>query len=138
MSIHRIIRVGAIVALLFGPTAVAVLADLSTPEATLDGYIDSLKNGDASGVLKRYHGINEFTLPRPIPIQEYSIEQKITFTALEVAEWNGKGIVPRAQIGDIEFHVKELIDGMEQMYSYALRNYEGVWQIYSHYAWGVD
>jgi hypothetical protein len=115
-----------------------VAADLSSPEATLAGYIDSLRKGSVSGVLERFHGITEFKLPRSVPIQEYKIVKKVIFGPSEVENWNGHGIVPPAQLGDIELHVSEIVDGNEVLFSYNFRNFSGSWKIYSHSAWDED
>jgi len=118
--------------------AAAVAADLSSPEATLADYIESLRKGDVNGVLERYEGITKFHLPQPIPIQRYSTVKKVIFTSTEVADWNAKGIVPPAKIGDVELQVSERINDKEYMFSYNFRNMSGSWKIIAHSAWGVD
>ncbi len=114
------------------------LVDLSSPEATLAGYIASLQHGNVKGVLDRYDGIKEFHLPRPIPIDKYQIVKKITYGRKEVTTWNDKGIRPASAIGDVELQVNEWINGKEQLFSYNFRSFNGSWKMISHSAWGVD
>ena len=126
------------VALTISTAAAAVAADLSSPEATLAGYIESLRKGNVNGVLERYEGITKFHLPKPIPIQRYSIIKKVTFTSTEVADWNANGIVPPAKIGDVELQVSERVNDKEYMFSYNFRNMRGSWKIIAYSAWGAD
>lgn len=117
---------------------IKLLIDLSSPEATLAGYIESLRQGNVKGVLDRYDGIKEFQLSRPIPIDKYQIVKKITYGKKEVTSWNDKGIRPAAAIGDVELQVNEWINGKEQLYSYNFRLFNRSWKMISHSAWGVD
>lgn len=114
-------------------------ADLSAPEITLNGYIESLRNGNLAGVKERYFPSDiDFYLPDPIPIKSYVIIKKITFGKKEVERWNSQGTIPQAKIGDVELQVKEWIGTTGRMVSYFLRNYDGKWKIFSHSAWKVD
>jgi hypothetical protein len=104
----------------------------------LAGYIESLREGDLAGVLERYHGTTDFYLPHPIPIKEYKIVKKITYGTKEVEDWNQKGVVPPAELGDVELQVRETIDGKEQIFFYNLRRVRGSWKIIAHSAEGID
>jgi hypothetical protein len=109
--------------------------DLSSPEATLAGYIESLRQGDVEGVLARYHGTKDFYLPGPLTIEDYEIVTKITFGKKEVQEWNGQKIIPAAKVGDVQLDVKQLRGDDSQMYSYFLREITGKWKLIAHYGW---
>lgn len=112
--------------------------DLSSPEATLAGYIESLRHGNVEGVLARYHNVDQFRLPGRLRIEKYEIVNKIIFGNKEVEEWNGKGIIPSAKVGDVQLDVRESIDGRDQMFSYNFRKIDGSWKLICHFAWGVD
>ena len=91
--------------------------DLSSPEATLAGYIESIRQGDVEGVLARYHNTKEFYLPGPMSIENYEIVKKIIFRTKEVQEWNEQEIIPAAKAGDVQLDVREHRAGYSQMYS---------------------
>ena len=107
--------------------------DLSSPEVTLAGYIESLRQSDVEGVLARHHGAKEFYLPGPLTIENFEIVTKITFGEKEVQEWNGQG-----KVGDVQLDVRELIAGHNQMFSYFFREIEGKWKLIAHYGWDAD
>lgn len=112
--------------------------DLSSPKATLAGYIESLGLGDVEGVLARHHTAKEFYLPGPLRIDGYEIITKITFKEKEMQEWNGQRIIPAAKVGDVQLDVKEHIADNDQMYSYFFREIDGQWKLIAHYSWDVD
>ena len=112
--------------------------DLSSPEATLAGYIESLRHGNVEGVLARYHNADQFYLPSPLPIENYEIVNKIILGNKEVQEWNRKRIIPAAKLGDVQLDVRERVAGRDQMFSYNFRKIDGRWKLISHSAWGVD
>jgi hypothetical protein len=121
------------------PETVFAGVDLSSPETTLAGYIESLRKGDSAGVRARYFPSDiDFFLAYPIAIERYEIVKRIVFGKKEVERWNSLGIMPQAKLGDVELQVKEWIGGTERMFSYYLRNIHGKWKIFSHSAWGVD
>jgi len=62
--------------------------DLSSPEAALAGYIESLRHGNVEGVLARYHNADWFHLPGPVSIEDYEVVNKVIFGAKEVEAWN--------------------------------------------------
>lgn len=108
-------------------------AELSSPESTLEGYINALRNGDSSGVSRRFLD-GGFKLKAPIPIESYSIVRKYEFGQKEVDEWQA---IPPAKIGDVGLDVRETRESGELMISYWLRNVEGEWKVFSLAAWGA-
>ena len=126
-----------IVILFSSNTSAGEPVDLSSPEATLSGYLKCFENANVECVLKRYHGIKRFQINEAHTI-EYKIIKKIIYGPKKVEAWNSKGIVPSSQIGDVELQVREKFLGYEGMWSYNFRNINGKWYIISHSAWGVD
>ena len=106
--------------------------DMSSPEATLAGYIDSLRSGNASGVLERYEG-RGFYIHEPSSIQEYKVVKKIIYGVQEIEAWGDA--TPEVKLGDVEFQVSQIEDGAEYMYSYWFRNSRNTWKMYSHVRW---
>lgn len=114
-------------------------ASFATPEGTLKTYIDALRDGNHPLIVECFEPpAYNFWLEKPVPITRYSILKCITYGPKEVAEWNGMGIMPPAQEGDVELEVERIEYGKCQMYSYNLRLYGKMWKIISHCAWGVD
>ena len=88
--------------------------------------------------MARYHNVDQFYLPRPMSIENYEIVNKIIFGTKEVQEWNGRGIIPAAKVGDVQLDVRDRIAGRDQMFSYNFREIDGRWKLISHSAWGVN
>ncbi len=118
-------------------TGATEIVDLSSPEATLSGYLKCFEKADVECVLKRYHGIKSFQIQKAHTI-EYKIIKKLTYGQKEVEAWNSKGIKPVSEIGDVELQVQEEFSDYNGMWSYNFRNINGKWYIISHSAWGVD
>ena len=113
--------------------------DFSSPESTLEIYINALRTGDKKTLLKCLHPIpSSFNLPGPEKIDSYSIKRKIVFGKKEVDEWNSKGIIPSVQIGDIDCHVEQIEDGEARMYSYTFRNISREWKIITFALWDQE
>jgi hypothetical protein len=43
--------------------------------------------------------------------------------------------IPKAKTGDVEFDVREYIDGREEMFTYLFRQINHEWRIISHSSW---
>jgi len=56
--------------------------------------------------------LNHFYLPDPVPIESYRILEKIVYGKKEIKDWNSKGIIPSAEIGDID--LQALCDGLRR------------------------
>lgn len=110
--------------------------DLSSPEATLSGYIDSLVTGRGTGVLERYLG-GGFYVRKPTPIQAYDIINK---TVIDENAVEASQAPLDAELGDIELQVEQIKEESKYTMSYWLRNVSGAWKIYAHTRWddGVD
>ncbi len=78
----------------------------------------------------------DFYLPQPIVIKDYAVRKKIVYGESEVTEWNTKGIIPAARVGDVELQVEEIRYGDTFMFSYNFRKIDGEWKIISHGAQG--
>jgi len=107
----------------------------STPEKTLNKYIDALREGNLDKVLESYYSDRadfKFRLPGPINIEKYEIVKKKIYTAQMAESYKA---IPRAKAGDVEFDVKEYIDGREEIFTYLLRQINQEWRIISHSSW---
>lgn len=105
---------------------------LSSPEETLDIYIDALREGNLDKVLECYYSDREdfkFHLPESIKIMKYEIVKKKIYTK-QMAE--GYKAIPKAKAGDVEFDVREYFNGREEMFTYLLRQINQKWRIISH------
>jgi hypothetical protein len=110
--------------------------DFSSPEDTLDIYLSALKSGNKKQVLNCFSPkLNDFYLPEPVPIKSYKIIKRIVYGQEETEDWNSKGIMPPAEIGDIDLQVEQESYGKKWMYSYLMRNVNGYWKIISHSVW---
>ena len=124
---------------LFAFAAAGRTVQAGTPEETLQSYINGVRHGDLAQVEACFEPRAEsFYLPAPIPVSTYTIRERITYGSAKVHDWNSKGIVPAARIGDVELQVEETIRGAPQMYSYLFRKFDDSWKIIAHAAWGVD
>lgn len=93
--------------------------EFSSPEATLDTYINALKTGNKTKVLNSFYPKKDsFYLPGPIPIKSYKIVKRIVYGQKETNNWNSQGIIPPAALGDIDLQVQREEHGMKNMYSY--------------------
>jgi hypothetical protein len=110
--------------------------DFSKPENTLDTYINALRAGNKSQVLDCFHPkLKDLYLPGSSKIASYKIVKVIVYTKKEADDWNSKGIIPPAMVGDIDLQVEQSEYGKKAMYSYLMRNVNGEWKIVSHSAW---
>ena len=110
--------------------------EFSSPEKTLDTYLNALKSGNELEILDCFHPkLKEFYLPAPVPIKSYKIVKKIFYGQKEAGDWNSKGIVPPAKNGHIDLQVEQESYGKKRMFSYLIRNVKGSWKIISHTAW---
>ena len=115
--------------------------DFSSPEKTLLSYYKCAETKDEKCVLSHIEGIGSFQFNVASKVIDYEIKKKIVFSDKEVSEWNSKGIIPSAKLGDIQIDVQKitLYNGStkeEGMYTYVLRKYDDKWKIYSWYGWG--
>jgi hypothetical protein len=79
--------------------------------------------------------LDDFYLPQPVPIKSYKILKRIVYGQKETDDWNSRGIIPQAVLGDIDLQVEQEVYGKKRMYSYLMRNINGEWKIISHAAW---
>jgi hypothetical protein len=105
---------------------------LSTPEETLDTYINALREGDLKKVSTAYYLIVDFHLPSHLKIGKYQIIQKKIFDTEDAGKYEP---IPKAKTGDVEFIVIEEINGKNEKYTYLLRCFDKEWKIISHSSW---
>jgi hypothetical protein len=113
-------------------------AQSDSPRAALDTYLRGIKNGDVRLVKSVYYFGErrpDFYLPGPQPLEEYRVLKETVLDSAAVQQWNAKGIIPAAMIGDVQLDVDERIAGHSHKFSYSLRRIDGQWRIYAHSAW---
>jgi hypothetical protein len=116
----------------------ACTQDFASPEATLEKYITACEAGDKKTVLSCFHPpMSDFNLNEEFAVESYTITKKTTYEKSHVDEWNSIGIIPPAEIGDVDLEVKEILNGEPFMFSYLLREVDGEWKIISFSAWDV-
>jgi hypothetical protein len=120
--------------LLLIPSFIYAELDLSTPEGTLEVYISALKTGNKQLVLRCYK-TDDFYLPSAVIIDKYWIIDRVAFMREMAEKYEA---IPKAQEGDVQLDVIEIIDGKEGKYSYLFRKYDDGWYIIAHSAWGLD
>lgn len=101
---------------------------VSTPEKTLSDYYEYLSKynmGKVKGLL--YDPYTEYHLPRPIIVNNYTIDEKKT---LSQAEADAIALTPPLQAGDIQLMVSEIRDGKAQDYLYWFREKREEWRIF--------
>lgn len=115
------------------PSETSSALDLSSPEATMAGYFDSLRAGDSSGIRQRYLG-RGFKVKRPVPIVSHTITKKTVYGQTEVDLYN---TIPPPMIDDVELDVRVVEAEQTYMATYVLREVDEKWYIYSHAVWGA-
>lgn len=133
----HLVALSVFVVLLCPLTAVAghSNAKLSTPEETLSTYINALREGNLKKVLQCYYSDDKdfrFHLPAPIKIKKYLITRRKIYTEKMARVYKP---IPKAKAGDVEFHVKEFLEGKDEMFTYLLRQMGKKWRIISHTGW---
>ena len=128
-----------VIAVLMSGLSYAADPAMDSPQSTLHTYIEALRRGDLATIerVMELRG-DKFNLPGPIPIASYTIIKVIIYEKMEVHKWNSQGIIPAAELGDVELQTEEITDESPQMYSYNFRKIGNVWKIISHSAWDVD
>lgn len=110
--------------------------DFTSPEKTLDSYLEALRAGDRTRVALCFEPpANDYYLPEPAQIESYEVEELVVYGPAEVTEWNDVGIVPAARTGDVDLTVVQLLEGREFRFSYLMRAFDGKWKIISHSVW---
>lgn len=107
----------------------------STPEEALKSYYKCLEKGDAKCVIRHVIDLKEFNISGPQSTIKYTIKKITTYTEKEAAEWNNKGIIPQAKIGDVELQIYEEHENYSGMWSYNLRQVNDSWLFVTWSAW---
>lgn len=116
----------------------SVRDQFASPEDTLKTYINAKRAGDKQTILTCFHPeLKDFYLPEPTHTDSFAVTKKTVYGQLEAEEWNRLGIIPPAEVGDVDIDVKEISGGKSQMYSYLLRRVDGEWKIIAYSAWGA-
>ncbi len=124
--------------LVAGPEAVhGQQPDFSSPEKTIETYIEALRSGDRTRVAPCFEPpAQDFYIVEPAQIESYEVEQRVVYGPAEVAKRNDTGIVPAARVGDVHLTVVQRRRDRARRYSYLLREFAGEWKIISHSVWG--
>ncbi len=120
--------------LVAGPEAgLAQQPDFSSPEKTIETYIEALRSGDRTRVAPCFEPpADDFYIPGPAQIDSYKMEQRLVFGAAEVTELNDVGVTPPARVGDVRLTVLQSARDLEQHFVYRLREFAGQWKIIAH------
>jgi pimeloyl-ACP methyl ester carboxylesterase len=101
-----------------------------TPERTVTVWLERLKGGDRRGAAACLWPSGEDPgLPLPFPLEEMVIERRVRYGPAEVSAWNEKGLLPRADVGDVEVTVQIRIRGRLQRIDCLLRAFDDGWRI---------
>jgi hypothetical protein len=126
----------ATIAALLAFSAWAAGPHFKTPETALAYYIESSNAKSLEGINEAFiKPVKGFNFSKPAPVERFRIVKRITYTNKEVNDWNRKGIIPPAAIGDVELHVEETSAGRTGMYSYNLRETQSGWRIVNFVSW---
>jgi len=107
-----------------------------TPDSALAYYIQSLNGKGLEGVNATFlEPVSEFNFTDSPSVESFRIVKRIRYTAREASDWNQKGIIPPAAVGDVELHVEETISGKRYMYSYNFRETPTGWKIVDFVSW---
>jgi hypothetical protein len=110
-----------------------------TPDSTLAYYIESVNAKSLVGINATFlEPVSQFTFTDSPPIERFRVVKRIRYTDREVSDWNQKGIIPPAAVGDVELHVEETISGKPYMSSYNFRHTADGWKIVTFAAWDDD
>jgi pimeloyl-ACP methyl ester carboxylesterase len=102
----------------------------ASPERTVTTWLERLKAGDRRGAAAcLWPAGEEPGLPLPFPLEELEIERSVRYGPSEVSAWNSKGILPRADPGDVEVTVRIRVRGRPQRLDCLLRAFEAGWRI---------
>jgi hypothetical protein len=109
-----------------------------TPDSALAYYIESANAKSQEGINATFlEPVSEFSFTGP-PTESFRVVKRIRYTDREASDWNQKGIIPPAAVGDVELHVEETISGKPYMFSYNFRHTAGGWKIVTFVVWDDD
>ena len=108
--------------------------DPTTPEGTLELYLQSLIAGDEEGVKALLYPVGrEFHLEMSVPVSAYAIANK---NVLDLDEARQHDFVPAPEAGDVRLDVQQIYEaGNREMFTYWLRQVDGTWKIYAWSSW---
>lgn len=126
----------ALVSLLLICTAIyAEQYDFSKPENTLKGYYNCLYEKNLECLKAHTLDVKNFHFGTQSKMRSFEIKKVITYTEKEVSDWNSKGIIPPAKIGDVEYQVYQISGNHSGMWSYNFRKVDGKWLLLSWSGW---
>jgi hypothetical protein len=110
-----------------------------TPDSALAYYIESANTKSLEGINATFlEPVSEFNFTDSPPTERFRVVKRIRYTDREVSDWNQKGIIPPAAVGDVELRVEETISGKPYMFSYNFRLTADGWKIVDFVAWDDD
>jgi hypothetical protein len=110
-----------------------------TPDSALAYYIESANAKSLEGINATFlEPVSKFNFTDSPSTESFRVVKQIRYTDREVDDWNQKGIIPPAAVGDVELHVEETISGKPYMFSYNFRHMAGGWKIVTFASWDDD
>ena len=111
-------------------------SNFKTPELALAHYIKSANARSLAGINATFlEPVPDFNFSGSLPTERFRVIKRIRYTEKLARDWNKKGIMPPAAVGDIELHVEKIIGGKPYMYSYNFRRTASGWKIVTFVAW---
>ena len=110
------------------PNSKAISSE-STPEKTLEQYIQYIQAGNLPGVKSLLCPPDtDFFLDAPVPVKKFEIIKKHILTADDVKE---QQFVPPPQVGDVKLDVMEYFEGDSAMFYYWFRKVDKDWKLFT-------
>jgi len=113
----------------------AAQAPFKSPDSALAYYIRSANARDLVGINTTFlTPVSDFNFYGP-QIESFSVTKRIRYTEKDVRRWKQKGITAPVAVGDLELHVREIVEGKPHTYSYNFRETPAGWKIVTYAAW---
>jgi pimeloyl-ACP methyl ester carboxylesterase len=111
----------------------------ASPERTVTTWLGRLRGGDGRGAAAcRWPVTDDPGFPIPFPWEGLEVERRLHFGPAEVTDWNAKGLLPKAETGDVELTVRIRIRGRQQRIDCLLRAFDPGWRIIAWSLLGGD
>jgi hypothetical protein len=111
-------------------SACSTRPQFKTPDAALAYYIESANAKSLEGINATFlKPVSEFNFISSSPVESFRVVKRTRYAEKEASDWNKKGIIPPAAVGDVELQVEETISGKHYMYSYNFRKMQTGWKI---------
>jgi len=136
VPLHALTWVLVVTLPLLSPIVGGAQSKFKTRDLALAHYIKSANARSLAGINATFlEPVLAFNFSGSLPVERFRVVKRIRYTEKLARDWNKKGIIPPAAVGDIELHVEEIIGGKPYMYSYNFRQTASGWKIVDFVAW---